>query len=828
MWVGVLASCLAVETARDGLFGQRLRRVLESGPVIPELRVRWSPHSRYVRGDDVCDAVLKEWGSDVQTPDFSSRGNAWWMFPNPLYIPGAPEQVVEHLLRAARSGPRLEARSWFTGRTAEVNQVVGWVRSGRPGIYVITGSAGTGKSAIAGRVVSLANPGERARLLSDGHRWAHEDPGERSVHAHVHARGRTADRAAAVLAGQLVARGVLLAQQEPRNASELAGQLQRAAEGGAAPPVIVVDGLDEARGEAFAIAGELLTRLAPHAVVVVSARELRRGDAPSLLDVLAPGDRLDLDNPAARDRTRADVAEYVAARLAGVDPQMDPRAIAGQLAGGASMTADRPFLLARLVTDQLRAAPVDTSLPGWRENVSNSIEEAFDADLRAVDPPQHRQPERATGSAAPARSLLGALTWGLGAGFPEAEWLAAANALAPHAGFDRDDVLWILGQLGRYILQDGEGGAAVYRVAHQSLADHLRPAHQSRHDQVFDPQALPVARSLAARYRALLDGGIAATEPAYLWRYMWRHAAGAGPAGLAILRQLASADRALVPDVAMAALQIADRLQHWGHRQDAVASAEEAVQLYREQAAGNPAYLPDLAMALGNLGVHYSEVGRRQDAVAPAEEAVQLRREQAAGNPAYLPSLAMALGNLGNGYSEVGRRQDAITPAEEAARLYREQAAGNPAYLPDLATALGNLGVHYSEAGTPERGETAWEQALADVPPGAVAFLLASRAAAAEAGYPDAARWLASSFEAAAGDRGLAAMIHEQARRHRSPDPAAFDAAWERQAGRPAPGWLTADPSLVALADACLTRSPSLTGCPGYCRISPPGPSAPR
>ena len=32
--------------------------------------------------------------------------------------------------------------------------------------------------------------------------------------------------------------------------------------------------------------------------------------------------------------------------------------------------------------------------------------------------------------------------------------------------------------------------------------------------------------------------------------------------------------------------------QYWGHRQDAIAPAEEAVQLRRAQAGDNPAYLP--------------------------------------------------------------------------------------------------------------------------------------------------------------------------------------------------------------------------------------------
>ena len=38
----------------------------------------------------------------------------------------------------------------------------------------------------------------------------------------------------------------------------------------------------------------------------------------------------------------------------------------------------------------------------------------------------------------------------------------------------------------------------------------------------------------------------------------------------------------------------------------------------------NPAFLPGLADALTNLGVCYKQVGRRHNALAPAEEAVQL------------------------------------------------------------------------------------------------------------------------------------------------------------------------------------------------------------
>ena len=252
---------------------------------------------------------------------------------------------------------------------------------------MLTGSAGTGKTAIAGRVVSLSNPAERERLLAEGRALGHADPGVRSVAAHVHARGLTADRAADSIAGQLVRAGVLAAQPDRRNAAELAGAgPARRGRGRRGAGDLVVDGLDEARGQAFTIAEELLLRLAPYATVIISTRELRRGETePSLLDVLTAGAaELDLDDPAAQQRGRGDMQAYVAGRLAGVDPAMDPDTVAGHLAGETSMTGGSPFLLARLVTDQLRASPVDTSQPGWQDRVSHSIEDAFDADLARV------------------------------------------------------------------------------------------------------------------------------------------------------------------------------------------------------------------------------------------------------------------------------------------------------------------------------------------------------------------------------------------------------------------------------------------------------------
>ncbi len=593
--------------------------------------------------------------------------------------------------------------------------------------------------------------------------------------------------------------GVLPAQDDPRNAAELVGQVQRVVEQGATPPVIVVDGLDEARAHTFAITEELLLRLAPYAVVIVSTRERRRGETePSLLDVLTAGTpELDLDLPAAQERGRADMRGYIAWRLTDVDLAMDPDAVAGYLAGTASMTGSSPFLLARLVTDQLRAAPVDTAQPDWQDMVSHSVEDALDTDLAHV-----RALDGASGLASQsARILLAALTWGFGAGLPEEEWLVCANATSG-GGFGSADVSWILDELGRYIIQDGEAGVAVYRIAHQSLADHIRPPFMASHQQTFDPQALPIAKALLERYETLLASGISASGPEYLWRYAWRHAAAAGLDGLDLLRALAVREDALLPDIALAAQEVGGRLADWGYRMEAVDPAEEAAQLYQELAAANPAFLPDLAGALNNLGIRYREVGRRQDALPPAEEAVQLYRELAAANPAFLPDLAMALNNLGVCYSELGRRQDALAPAEEAVQLRRELAAANPAFLPDLATSMNNLGNRFSEAGTPARGDAIWEQAITEAAPSAGAYLLVARASGTEPGNAKVAGWLVRSLALDSENRDLQGSVHELARRHRVPDPAAFDENWARHTGRPVPAWLTVDPVLLAAARA--------------------------
>ena len=54
-----------------------------------------------------------------------------------------------------------------------------------------------------------------------------------------------------------------------------------------------------------------------------------------------------------------------------------------------------------------------------------------------------------------------------------------------------------------------------------------------------------------------------------------------------------------------------------------------------------------LAMSLNNLGMGFSDLGRREEALAAAQEAVDIYRRLAQTRPdAFLPDLATSLGKI--------------------------------------------------------------------------------------------------------------------------------------------------------------------------------------
>ena len=438
----------------------------------------------------------------------------------------------------------------------------------------------------------MSNPTERARLLAQGP-VEHADPGERSVHAHVHVRGSTVERLVQELDDQFVRAGVLSPRPGgPRNRGDLLGALERSS----VKPVIVIDGLDEAASEAWQITIQVLSLLAGNACIIVATRDLAPAeDGPSLVETLAPQERIDLGDTANRQDATEAVRAYVAKRLAAsVAGEMDTAAVAEAIIHLARQEGEGLFLLARVITSQLRAEPLDTSQPGWEARLSRSVEAAFTRDIERI-PPLRRDD---TDLPAAARELLTALAWSYGAGLPTDIWAVIATALsATQVQYGRDDVYWLLGHAGRYIVEDGEGEHAVYRLSHQRLVEHLHPRPAPAEIDTAQQQAAPVATALIDRYRALLASGLEPETPTYLWRYVWRHCADAGPVGIDALRQLA---------------------------------------------ATNPAFLNDLASALNNLGNRYSEIGRRHEADLVWDDTLRQFTDQPTGFASLTSRRALA------------------------------------------------------------------------------------------------------------------------------------------------------------------------------------------
>jgi tetratricopeptide (TPR) repeat protein len=652
----VIAASLSDEPSRSGVLVRELQRLLAEGPRKPDFR--WDRSRRYITGHDLAQALLEDWSEPRHTPYVVSAGRVFDLVHNPLFERGVPDQPVEHLLAAARGGSGDE--SFFTGRERALTEIVAWIGRGEPGLFVVTGPPGCGKSAVVGRIVSLSFRGERARLLQSGPIPAALDPGAGSVDVQIHARGVTTETASEALAQQL--------KIDPgAGVFGVLGEARRRRQAGD-PPVFVIDGLDEAR--AFSdVAVELLARLAREALVLVASRDVPFGDT-TLIRLLGPAAGLvDLGQDAAA--TRRDVRDYVVKRLAGVSPAMDPAVVAGELAGEGGAPTEAPFLLARLITSQLREHPVDTSSEDWRPSLSTSVQSALELDLQSVVLAVDGKPVPAA-----AREMIRALALAHGAGFPADDvWPAVATATSEiGARYSRDNAYTVLTSLGRHIIASSEGEQPVYRIAHQRLVDYLLDGSP--------PDRPAVAEAIFRTFQEILDLGVQPREHRYLWRYAWVHLAEGGAAGLELLRGLAGRDReAFLPDLA-SGLELA-AIQAWsaGLADKALPLAEEAVAHRRE--IGDAV---KLVLSLFQLSLLRSSVGEDKGADEAAGQASSLARE-AGDRPGARAALVAALSAQATTQVREGRHKAAKLLAEEAIALAEPSKSGDASLWQSLAYA---------------------------------------------------------------------------------------------------------------------------------------------
>ena len=775
-WLGVIAASLSDEPALSGALSRELRRLLKNGPTNTKLLSRWGREREYIHGDDLILTLREDWSEPRQTPETLSTGRGtgpgsslgWELVRNPLFVRGLPDQVVEHLLQAARGHSGEE--NFFTGRDSALRKIVGWMSGRKPGLFVVTGPPGSGKSAVLGRIVSLSSKEERQRILRLGSLPAELDPQEGSVDAHIQARGVTIDIAAEELLRRLGLDpadgrfGLLSAAERRRKAGD--------------PLVLAVDGLDEAGAIGREMAAEFLKPLAHECLLLVATRDVLSYGQESLIATLGPAaEHLDLGEDGS---TQADIHAYVVRRLTAVDPAMDPTLVADEIVASGGAAAS--FLLARLVTSQLREKPVNTSLEGWQMTLSATVESALERDLQSAVLQIGGRPHPTA-----AREMLRALTLAYGSGFPADDvWPVVATAISETGTvFTRDDAYQTLALLGRHLVAGSESGQPVYRLAHQRLVEYLSADGLAGADpEIQRRRRSATAVAISDLYNEFLDSGYLPDKHQYLWRYGWRHLAEGGEEGLKRLHQLAERDPdSFLPDLASGLELASSSALLTGSVDEAAEQLEQAIKLWRTLQQNSR-----LSMALFQSVMIRLLKGDQEGADAAATEASAVVEQLPESSDRRKMS---ALTLLGRAYTQIaeGRYEAAKLLAERASLLSRAQEAGSDGWdlhaLASLvagkaAAGLGDWSASVAlcqqtveltvEYGDPETDAT-FTDALATLTAGQLALAAAYEPKHGEDRMPPAScaagawlaegrtRWGKNSLRKVDVNRGLCAMV---------------------------------------------------------------------
>ncbi|CAM5620541.1 hypothetical protein [Streptomyces canus] len=418
-----------------------------------------------------------------------------------------------HFISRASGAPQQQGIAqgcFFTGRKEQLKVIKRWLEGpSEPSLMVVTGSPGSGKSALLGVVACLAHPQLREvtrQIAGAVDREVRPEANPDLVA--VHARQRGPAEVLASIAAQL---GL---DEDPGRGWTATAVLDRIAEQRSRPVTVVVDALDEASLDMALV--EVLQQLAdgrrrPDAANSNEERVLCRvlvGTRPwwdryaGLLEDLADEEQLDeLDDAkpweakyatllkeladAGRivDLDRVSVAQRItdlthylgdvletSRAYSGLDAAVlrkdTARAVAEQLGRRHKSGA---FLLASLFAHYL-----------VHQNAAPSVEEVIErvpADLPAMldlhlDVLQQEQPMMS--------AVLAAVAHGYGQGMPLEVIHSVARTFVPpdDSAPDLDDVRKALSVASFYLrFSTDSDGQRLYRFYHQSLVDHLRSVH---------------------------------------------------------------------------------------------------------------------------------------------------------------------------------------------------------------------------------------------------------------------------------------------------------------------------------------------------------------
>ncbi len=429
-------------------------------------------------------------------------------------LAGLPADERSHFVAKAQGAEPGEMCWFFEGRQREAEQIGTWLHQAAGGMLVVTGRAGSGKSALLGNVLMLSLPVLRDALarrglieLAGGTRL----PPEGVFDVVIHFSGLSLSgviRRIATVAGL----GRLPSHRDPSLAlgddlDWLAAQISTVAASRERPFTFLVDAVDEAV-DPLGTARAVLTRIAalPGVRVLAGTRTStnetpdRHASDNNLLTALSEGHaafRSDLT--AAHDivwvaRDADAIGRYVAAKLRHArDYGTGGLAVPGiaeirdaDIGRAAAVVTDqaREFLHARLAACELIADPT-LLWPGRAASLAHLL----DGDLQDLFAKVLGRLARLDDRYEP---LIRALALARGPGIPEVGgiWATIASGLLPQGlparpgcSPSREPRAWahgirgLLGCASAYITVEDAAGetspATVYRLAHQTFTEYL-------------------------------------------------------------------------------------------------------------------------------------------------------------------------------------------------------------------------------------------------------------------------------------------------------------------------------------------------------------------
>ncbi|GLK24737.1 WD40 repeat domain-containing protein [Microbacterium thalassium] len=466
-------------------------------------------------------------------------------FPNPDYQPPTPLEeakqsaavgvaaliesvdVVHFSGRAANDRFKNAADAGlFRGRRKQLQDLSTWLDAppGDDHLRLITGSPGSGKSALLGMLVCAGLPSLRIPTRSI---WGHSPHtrGPLTDVAAVHARGLNLHEVSTAISDQL---GLSSRDQATTSPAGLLSAIL----GMDVPPTIILDALDEAADVASLVSVLVLPVLQAHRTDGKRACRLlagsRSGDpwveiAP-LLDLASDGQILNLDNSDSGTMA-SDLRQFVHDALARHRVWASRPAVISQIALATSHAIVHApprsgggwgeFLVASIYVDYL----------GREVNPHDPSSVARAAEMVPTTLPQVLELDLAHDSDGRRRRTLTTLALALGEGIPARVAQIIDSALWDPAQTTTDHDLRVSIDATRFYIRStaDEDGTTIYRLFHQSLSDHLTSM------VTLEQKSRVVDAILADRTSHNGDRRWTTAAP-YLARHMLEHASAAGRA----------------------------------------------------------------------------------------------------------------------------------------------------------------------------------------------------------------------------------------------------------------------------------------------------------